>query len=61
MKGELRLGQIQIAGEIADAALTARQGFHHLQTHRIGEGLQQLARLVGLEGTQGFRVAPNTH
>ena len=61
MEGELRLGQLQVAGEIAHAALTARQGLHHLQAHRIGEGLQQLARLISLEGPHRFRVAQNTH
>ena len=33
---ELRLGQVQLLGEVADAALTVAEGLDHLQADRIG-------------------------
>ncbi len=41
MKRELRLGQIQMAGEVTDAALAMLQGLDHLQADRFGQGAQQ--------------------
>jgi len=53
MKRELRLGQIQICGEIADAALTAAQRLNHLQAEGFGEGSEERPGLLGLEGWAG--------
>ena len=53
MKRELRLGQIQIGGEIADAALTAAQRLNHLQAEGFGEGPEERPGLLGLEGRAG--------
>jgi len=46
MKGELRLGQIQIAGEVTDAALAVLQGLHHLKADRLGQGAQEPLGLI---------------
>ena len=53
MEGELRLGQAQIGGEIADAALAAAQRLNHLQAQGLGEGLEQGSGLIGLDGRTG--------
>ena len=53
MERELRLGQAQIGGEIADAALTAAQRFNHLQAEGFGEGPEERPGLLGLEGWTG--------
>ena len=53
MKRELRLGQIQIGGEIADAALTAAQRLNHLQAEGFGKGPEERPGLLGLEGWAG--------
>jgi hypothetical protein len=39
VKGEFRLGKPQIAGEIADAALTIGKGFGDLQSQGISKSL----------------------
>jgi hypothetical protein len=46
MKREFRLGQIQVAGEVTDAAFAVLQGVHHLQADRFGQGAQQRLGLV---------------
>ena len=46
MKREFRLGQIQVAGEVTDAALAAGQGLYHLQADRLGQGAQQPLGLI---------------
>ena len=46
MKRQPRLGQIQIRGEITDAAFTVLQGLHDLKADRLGQGAQQLLRLI---------------
>jgi hypothetical protein len=41
VKGELRLGQAQRFGELADAALAIAERFDQLQSQEIGECLEQ--------------------
>jgi len=53
VKRELRLGQIQIGGEVTHAALTAGQRLNHLQAEGFGEGPEQRPGLLGLEGRAG--------
>jgi hypothetical protein len=40
------LGQIQVSGEVTDAALAAGQGLHNLQADRFGQGAQQPLGLI---------------
>ena len=46
MKRELRLGQLQIAGEVADAALAVLQGLRHPQADRLGQSAQEPQGLI---------------
>ena len=41
MERQLRLPQVQLAGQIADTALAAGQGLDHLEAQGIGQGLEQ--------------------
>ena len=53
MERQFRLGQIQIAGEVTDAALTVLKGLHHLQPNRLGQGAEQLLSLIGSQRLGG--------
>ena len=47
MERQPRLGQAELAGEVADTALAPAQGLHHRQANRISKGLEQKACLLG--------------
>lgn len=50
MKGEFRLGQAQLRGELTDTALTAAEGLNHLQADRVRQGPEQGPGVIGREG-----------
>jgi hypothetical protein len=51
------LGQVQLLGELADAALAVGERLAHLQPQRICQGHEQGPDLVVLQGWGGI----NTH
>ena len=55
VKGELGLGQAQLIGEFADAALPPAESLDHPQAQGIGQGFEQGAGLL-----MGQRVIQNT-
>ena len=50
MKRELRLGEVEITGEVTDAAFTLRQRMDHVEADRVGQCFEQLPRLLAIEG-----------
>ena len=50
MKGELRLGEVEITGEVADAAFALRQCMNHVEADGVGQCFEQLPRLLDIEG-----------
>ena len=50
MKRELRLGEVEITGEVADASFALRQCMDHVEADRVGQCFEQLSRLLNIEG-----------
>ena len=50
MKRELRLGEVEITGEVTDAAFALRQRMDHVEADRVGQCFEQLPRLLDIEG-----------
>ena len=50
MKGELRLGEVEISCEITDASFALCQRMDHVEADRVGQCFEQLPRLLDIEG-----------
>ena len=50
MKRELRLGEVEITGEVTDAAFTLRERMDYVEADRVGQCFEQLPRLLAIEG-----------
>ena len=50
MERELRLGELEITGEVTDASFPLRQHMDHVETDRVGQCFEQLPRLLPIEG-----------
>ena len=50
VKGELRLGEVEISGEITDAAFTLSQRMDYVQADGVGKRFEQLPGLFGIQG-----------
>ena len=50
VKGELRLGQVEIPCQVTDAAFAKRQRMDHLKPDRVGQCFEHPPRLLGIEG-----------
>ena len=50
MERELRLGEVEITGEVTDASFALRQRMDHVETDRVGQCFEQLPRLLPVEG-----------
>ena len=55
VKGELRLGEVEISGEITDAAFALSQRMDHVQADGVGQRFEQLPGLLGIEGVLGHK------
>ena len=61
MKRELRLGEVEISGEVTDAAFALRQRMDYVETDRVGQCFEQLPRLIPVEGVLDHKSsAPRT-
>ena len=50
MKRELRLGEVEITGEVADASFALRKCMDHIEADRVCQCFKQLPRLLDIEG-----------
>ena len=50
MERELRLGEVELTGELTDASFALRQRMDHFETDRVGQCFEQLPRLLPVEG-----------
>ena len=50
VKGEFRLGKMEICCQIADAAFAPRQRMDHVEADGVSQRFEQLPRLLSIEG-----------
>ena len=50
VKREFRLGKMEIAGEITDAAFPLGQRMDHVEANGVGQRFEQLPRLLTIKG-----------
>ena len=50
MERELRLGEVELTGEVTDASFPLCQRMDHVETDRVGQCFEQLPRLLSIEG-----------
>ena len=50
MKGEFRLGEVEISGEITHAAFSLCQRVDHLEADGVGQRFEHLPGLLGIQG-----------
>ena len=50
MERELRLGEVELTGEVTDASFPLCQRMDHVETDRVGQCFEQLPRLLPVEG-----------
>ena len=55
MKRELRLGKVEITGEVTDAAFTLRQCMDYVEADRVGQCFEQPPRLLTIDGVLDHR------
>ena len=55
MKRELRLGEVEITGEVTNASFALCQRMDHVEADRVGQCFEHLPGLLGAEGVLDHR------